>query len=378
MAMRVTIVGAGPAGLYLAYLLERSRLKVEVEVFEQNPPDATFGFGLVFSERALEFLNDEDPETLAAIRPALEHWNDSIFVHKGCEIRIDGMGYTGIGRLRLLQILQAQARSEGVEPKYLHSIDDVKACGQTDLIVGADGLNSVVRRGCENAFGTTVTYLTNRFAWFGTPKRFEALTHTFVETDLGHFNAHHHPHAPDMSTFVVEVDEATFFRAGFDKMDTDQARVVCEQVFSETLDGQRLLSNKSIWRQFPKVWNERWSTGNRVLVGDALHTAHFSIGSGTRLAMEDTIALARALEQHAPDLPAALAAYEEARKAIVTKLVIAANASAAWYERFAEHMTLAPMDFAMSYITRSGRVDLERLRRSSPAFVAAYEASRTG
>ena len=300
--MRVAIVGAGPAGLYLAYLLKRSKLKVEVEVFEQNPPDATFGFGLVFSERALEFLNDEDPDTLAAIRPALEHWNDSILVHKGQEVRIDGMGYTGIGRLRLLQILQARARSVGVEPKYLHVIDDLETCGDADLIVGADGVNSVVRRGYENVFGTTVTYLTNRFAWFGTAKKFEALTHTFVETELGHFNAHHHPHAPDMSTFVVEVDEPTFFRAGFDKMDTDRAKAACEEVFAETLDGHRLVSNKSIWRQFPKVWNERWSIGNRVLVGDALHTAHFSIGSGTRLAMEDAIALAKALEQHAADV----------------------------------------------------------------------------
>ena len=375
--MRVAIVGAGPAGLYLAYLLERGKLKVQVEVFEQNPPDATFGFGLVFSERALEFLNDEDHGTLAAIRPALEHWKDSILVHNGREVRIDGMDYTGIERLRLLQILQRRARSVGVEPKYLHSIDDLEACGDADLIVGADGVNSVARRGYENVFGTTVTYLTNRFAWFGTTKRFEALTHTFVETELGHFNAHHHPHDPDMSTFVVEVDEPTFFRAGFDKMDADRAKGVCEQVFAETLQGHGLVSNKSIWRQFPKVWNERWSRGNRVLVGDALHTAHFSIGSGTRLAMEDAIALAKALEKHAADIPAALADYEEARKPIVTKLVAAANASAAWYERFAEHMALAPMDFAMSYITRSGRVDLERLRRSSPAFVAAYEASRT-
>lgn len=374
--MRIAIVGAGPAGLYLAYLLKRGTLKVEVEVFEQNPADATFGFGLVFSERALEFLNEADPGTLAAIRPALEHWNDSILVHNGCEIRIDGMGYTGIGRLRLLQILQRQARSVGVEPKYLHPIDHLETCGAADLIVGADGVNSVVRRGYENLFGTTVTHLTNRFAWFGTTKKFEALTHTFVQTELGHFNAHHHPHATDMSTFVVEVDEPTFFRAGFDAMDGDHAKAVCEKVFAGALDGHRLLSNKSLWRQFPKVWNERCSVGNRVLAGDALHTAHFSIGSGTRLAMEDAIALARALEQHAADIPAALAAYEEARKLIVARLVTAANASAAWYERFAEHMALAPMDFAMSYITRSGRVDLERLRRSSPAFVAAYEASR--
>ena len=376
--MRVAIVGAGPAGLYLAYLLMRSKLKVEVEIFEQNPPDATFGFGLVFSERALEFLNDEDPGTLAAIRPAVEHWKDSILVHNGYEVRIDGMDYTGIGRLRLLQILQAQARSVGVEAKYLHPIEDPDACAKADLVVGADGVNSVIRRGHENMFGTTVTYLTNRFAWFGTTKHFEALTHTFIETELGHFNAHHHPHAPDMSTFVVEVDERTFFRAGFDKMDGDQTQAVCEQVFDEILDGHGLVSNKSIWRQFPKVWNERWSTGNRVLVGDALHTAHFSIGSGTRLAMEDAIALAKALERHPQHLPMALAEYEATRKPIVTKLVAAANASAAWYERFADHMALAPMDFAMSYITRSGRVDLERLRRSSPAFVAAYEASRIG
>jgi 2-polyprenyl-6-methoxyphenol hydroxylase-like FAD-dependent oxidoreductase len=378
MAMRIAIVGAGPAGLYLAYLLKRGTLKVEVEVFEQNPPDATFGFGLVFSERALEFLKEADPATLAAIEPALEHWHDSILVHNGCEIRIDGMGYTGIGRLRLLEILQRQARYVGIEPKYLHPIDHLEACGDADLIVGADGVNSVVRRGYENLFGTTVTHLTNRFAWFGTTKKFGALTHTFVQTELGHFNAHHHPHALDMSTFVVEVDEPTFFRAGFDAMEGRQAKAVCEKVFANTLDGHALVSNKSIWRQFPKVWNEHCSVGNRVLVGDALHTAHFSIGSGTRLAMEDTIALAKALEQHAADIPAALTAYEEERKPIVARLVAAANASAAWYERFAEHMALAPMDFAMSYITRSGRVDLERLRRSSPAFIAAYEASRTG
>ena len=375
--MRVAIIGAGPAGLYLAYLLKRGKLKVEVEVFEQNPADATFGFGLVFSERALEFLNDEDPDTLAAIRPALEHWLDSILVHKDEEVRIDGMGYTGIGRLRLLQILQARARSVGVEPKYLHAIDDLETCANADLIVGADGVNSVVRRDYENVFVTSVNYLTNRFAWFGTAKKFEALTHTFVKTELGYFNAHHHPHAPDMSTFVVEVDEPTFFRAGFDQMDADRAKAVCEQIFAKSLDGQSLISNKSIWRQFPKVWNERWSIGNRVLMGDALHTAHFSIGSGTRLAMEDAIALAKALEQYVADVPAALAAYEEARKLAVARLVTAANAGAAWYERFAEHMALSPMEFAMSYITRSGRVDLDRLRRSSPAFVAAYEASHS-
>jgi 2-polyprenyl-6-methoxyphenol hydroxylase-like FAD-dependent oxidoreductase len=351
-------------------------LDVQVDVFEQNPPGATFGFGLVFSDRALEFLNAEDPDTLAAIKPALEYWNDSIFVHQGREVRIDGMRYTGIGRLRLLQILQARARSMGIEPQYLHPIDDVAALGKVDLIVGADGVNSQVRRSREEAFGTTVNLLTNRFAWFGTTKRFAALTHTFIETELGHFNAHHHRHAPDMSTFVVEVDQATFLRCGFGKMAPDQAQAVCERLFAKTLDGHGLISNKSVWRQFPQIRNERWSAGNCVLMGDALHTAHFSIGSGTRLAMEDAIALAKALENHSLDIPAALAEYERARKPIISKLVTAANASAAWYERFADHMALAPMEFAMSYITRSGRVDLGRLRATSPGFVAAYEAGR--
>jgi 2-polyprenyl-6-methoxyphenol hydroxylase-like FAD-dependent oxidoreductase len=202
------------------------------------------------------------------------------------------------------------------------------------------------------------------------------LSHTFVQTPLGAFNAHHHRHAPDMSTFVVEVDEPTFFRCGFDTMELVAAKAYCERVFADTLGGVALISNKSIWRQFPKIWNEHWSSGNRVLLGDALHTAHFSIGSGTRLAMEDAIALSRALQTHASDIPAALAAFEEARKPVVMKLVAAANASAEWYEHFADHMRLAPLDFAMSYITRSGRVDAERLRRTSPDFMAAYEAQR--
>lgn len=372
--MRVAVLGAGPAGLYFAYRLKRARPDAVIEIFEQNAHGATFGFGLAFSGRALEFLREQDEETYAAFAPALQSWTDSILNLNGAEIRIDGMTYTGIGRLALLGILEAQARSVGIEPRYNHRIVSLNELGGADLIVGADGANSLVRQAHD--FSTTITHLTNRYAWFGTTRRFEALCHTFIETPEGAFNAHHHPHAPGMSTFVVEVDERTFARSSFETMDAESARITCELVFKDTLQGHPLISNNSIWRRFPKIWNRRWSAGNCALLGDALHTAHFSIGSGTRLALEDAIALAAAIAAHPSDVPAALAAFEAARKPIVEKLTTAANRSADWYEHFAEHMRLAPLDFAMSYITRSGRVDLDRLRATSPQFVAAYEARR--
>lgn len=372
--MRIAILGAGPSGLYLAYLLKRAKFPADIEVIEQNPRDATFGFGLGFSESALEFLDAEDPETHAAITPAMEFWNDSNLYLKGQQVRIDGMRYAGIGRLALLRILQARAQSVGIVPTYQKAITKPEDIGEAALIVGADGANSVVRRAHEEAFGTTVKLLKNRFAWYGTHKKFAALSHTFVETELGTFNAHHHPHASDMSTFVVEMDEATFFRAGFDKMPQPEAKDLCTKIFADTLQGHELISNNSIWRQFPRIATQRWSVGNRVLLGDALHTAHFSIGSGTRLAMEDAIALAKALIASPRDMPQALADYESARKPVMIKLLNAANTSSDWYEEFPKHMQLSPIEFAYSYITRSERVDMERLRKSSPEFVAAYEA----
>ena len=370
--MHIAILGAGPAGLYLAYLIKRRRPETSITIVEQNPPDATFGFGVVFSDRALEFLREDDEATYSAIAPHMESWNDITIVHRGERVTIDGIGFSAIGRLRLLQLLQARARSVGVEPLYNRPVKDLGELGNVDLIVGADGVNSLVRRSNENRFGASVRLLTNRFAWFGTSKRFETLTQTFVETDAGSFNAHHYRYSPDLSTFIVEVDQSTFKRAGFAQMGEAETRAFCERVFAQTLDGSPLVSNNSVWRQFPIVRNERWAVDNCVLVGDALHTAHFSIGSGTRLAMEDAIAIDRALA-HSENIGAALVAYEAARRPTLEKMVSGANGSATWYEHFAEHMGLAPVDFAMSYITRSGRVDIERLRKLSPRFVGQFE-----
>ena len=373
--MHIAILGAGPAGLYLAYLIKRRSPETAVTLVEQNPADATFGFGVVFSDRALEFLREDDEATYSAITPHMESWSDITIVHRGERVTIDGVGFSAIGRLKLLLLLQARARSVGVEPSYQRAVKSLGELGKVDLVVGADGVNSLVRRSNENRFGASVRLLTNRFAWFGTDKRFETLTQTFSETKAGSFNAHHYRYSSDLSTFIVEVDQPTFARAGFAEMGEAETRVFCEHVFAQTLDGHRLISNNSIWRQFPIVHNEHWAADNCVLVGDALHTAHFSIGSGTRLAMEDAIALDRALA-HSGNVGAALVAYEAARRPTLEKLVSGANGSATWYEHFAEHMQFAPVDFAMSYITRSGRVDIERLRKLSPRFVAQFERDR--
>jgi 2-polyprenyl-6-methoxyphenol hydroxylase-like FAD-dependent oxidoreductase len=364
--MKVLVAGAGPAGLYFAYLAKRAHPDWHIEVLEQNRQDSTFGFGVVFSDRALEFLRGDDPHTYDLITPAMQVWSDLAVVHRGVPVVVDGIGFAAIGRLAFLRLLQRQAQSVGIQPEFRRAVQSVDALEGYDLVVAADGANSTVRGTAD--FGTSVTPLTNKFAWYGTTKPFRTLTQTFVQTGHGSFNAHHYRHAPEMSTFVFECDAATWQRAGLASMGESETLAYCERVFAETLEGHRLVSNNSIWRNFPNVRNRRWSVGNRVLIGDALRTAHFSIGSGTRLAMEDAIALAKALSEHSV-LEAGLAAFEAARRPVVEKLLAAAAASGAWYERFAEHMRLAPRDFAWSYIQRSGRVDPERLRKTSPKFV---------
>ena len=363
--MRVLVAGAGPAGLYFSYLLRKANPRAELRVVEQNPPDATFGFGVVFSDKALEFLRGDDPGTYDAITPQMEQWTDLTVVHRGTPVVIDGIGFSAIGRLKFLRLMQERAASVGIVPefncRFSGNVD------QYDLVVAADGANSAVRGTAD--FGTTITPLGNKFAWFGTTKLFPTLTQTFVENEHGHFNAHHYRHSAQMSTFVFECDAATWERAGFASMDEAETMKYAEETFAATLGGHRLVSNRSVWRNFPNVRNQRWHAGNVVLIGDALRTAHFSIGSGTRLAMEDAIALARALGEVGNRVPAALSAFEAARRPVVDKLVAAADASGNWYDRFPEHMKLAPREFAWSYIQRSGRIDPARLRKISPKFV---------
>jgi 2-polyprenyl-6-methoxyphenol hydroxylase-like FAD-dependent oxidoreductase len=373
--VRIAVVGGGPGGLYFAYLWKKRHPDAAIDLFEQNPAGATWGFGVVFSEQALEFLRADDPEAVDAITPRMESWKNITLYLRGESVALDGVGFSSIGRLELLTILQQRLRAVGVTPRYDTTITSVDQLTGYDLIVAADGLNSLLRRSFEKEFGASVTHSSNKFAWYGTTKRFETLSQTFVATELGSFNAHHYRYAPDMSTFLVECDPATWQRYGFADKTVEQSQAACEEVFAATLDGHRLVSNKSVWRNFPWIWNERWSHRNIVLIGDALHSAHFSIGSGTRLAIEDAVALTKALEAEA-DISSALARYETERKPIVKKLVTAARTSADWYEKFPDHMKLDLMDFAYSYITRSGRIDDTRLRAMSPEFMARYETSK--
>ena len=375
--MRIHIVGAGPAGLLFALLIKRRFPAWRVHIFEQNPPDATFGFGVVFSLNALAFLERDVADFHALLIPRLESWPMQRIVHRDEQVEIDGNGFSAIGRLELNQFLQELCAAAGVEIEYHRVIASIDEVSDGDLLVGADGGNSFIRRALEAEFETELELLTNRFAWYGTRQTFECLSLTFRANSDGSFVAHHYRHSPTMSTFVVECDETTWRHAGLDGMSENDSRTYCERVFAADLSGNSLISNKSIWRQFPLLATRRWYVGNVLLIGDASRTVHFSIGSGTRLAFEDAIALDRAFAEAGDDVSDALAAFERERRPVVEKIVAAANASSFWYERLREKMNLEPWQLAYDYMTRSGRMTDERLRELSPKFMARVETERT-
>jgi 2-polyprenyl-6-methoxyphenol hydroxylase-like FAD-dependent oxidoreductase len=376
--MHVAVVGAGPAGLLLSLLAKRRNPGWRVTVIEQNSADATYGYGVVFSEKALGFLESSEPGLLSVLTAAMQHWPIQRIVHRDERVDIDGNGFSAIGRLELLRVLQGLCVEAGVSIEYERSLESPEALGRPDLVVGADGANSVVRRSLESEFQPSIEHLTNRFAWYGTSKVFDCLTLTFRENEHGAFVAHHYRHGPGMSTFVVECDAGTWKRAELDRKSDAESRAYCERVFAPDLEGHPLVSNKSTWRRFALLSNRRWFSGNCVLIGDALRTVHFSIGSGTRLALEDAIALDAAFGTAGEDVQAALAAFERARRPIVEKLLAAANASSYWYERFADRMGDEPWQLAYDYMIRSGRMTDERLRQLSPKFMARVDLARSG
>ena len=374
MPVRIGIVGAGPAGLYFALLTKRRLPTADVVVVERNPADATFGFGVVFSERALAFLRDGDAATFAVLTRRMESWPHQRIRHQGEDVDIDGNGFSAIGRLDLLYLLQDLCRGAGVVMHFEHEITDLEGFADRDLVVGADGIGSSVREAHASAFGTRIGTMGNYFVWYGTDRPFDCLTLSFVASDQGPVVAHYYRYAPTSSTFIVECDAQTWHRTGFAGCDDAASRAACEALFADDLAGHRLISNQSHWRNFPVVTNRAWHHGNVVLIGDALRSVHFSIGSGTRLAMEDAIALDGALADAGDDIAAGLVAFEAARRPVVDKIMAAGGESAGWYEAFGARMHLDAYDFAYDYMTRSGRMSHDRLQGTAPRFAAAHAA----
>ena len=372
--MKIRILGGGPASLYFAALMKQHDPSHDIVVYERGPRDATWGFGVVFSDRALEFLRGDDEALYLLLTPHMETWQNITIVHNDTRIPIAGNGFTAIGRLEMLKLLYAHVEGLGVSIVFdteITSLSQPELAG-ADLVVAANGAFSWVRSENEARFGTTVDWRPNKIIWYGTSKPFDSLSLTFRDTPNGVFCAHHYRYNPGMSTFLVEVEEQTWKKAGFEQMSPADTIRHCEQVFAKDLDGHPILSNNSYWRNFPAIWNERWSFDNVVLMGDALRTAHFSIGSGTRLAMEDAVALFKAFKEQ-PGVPQALARYQEIRQPPMKKIWNAANVSLRWYEHMDEHMTLDPVTFAYNYMTRTGRVDHAEVRKRDPGLAAAYE-----
>jgi anthraniloyl-CoA monooxygenase len=380
--VKIAVLGGGPAGLYFSILAKKANPHWNITVFERNRADATFGWGVVFSDKTMDGFMQADPQTHAAITLAFRHWDDIDVFFKGHKITSGGHGFCGIGRIKLLEILQKRAKGLGVKLVFQTDVTDPdEYAADHDLVIAADGVSSVTRRKYEDIFKPNMQVRHNRFIWLGSRRKLDAFTFDFAETEWGWFNLHAYRFDKDWSTFIVETPEKNWLKAGLDKMDPQQAIGLCEKLFAERLDGFPLISNarhlrgSAVWLKFQRILCEKWFHKNIVMIGDAAHTAHFGIGSGTKLAMEDAMALARVLTEHgAGDIQDALARYQEEREIEALKLQSAARNRMEWFEQVERYVHLEPEQFSYSLLTGSQRIGHENLKLRDAHYVEGVEA----
>ena len=377
-AMKIACIGGGPAGLYFAISMKLRNPAHDITVIERNPPDNTFGWGVVFSDATIENLKENDPQTAREILDSFAHWDDIDVHFKGTTVTSGGHGFCGIARSRLLDILQCRAAEFDIPVAYESEVESLEPYLGYDLVVAADGINSRVRETYADKFKPSIDVRKNRFIWLGTHHKFDAFTFIFVETEHGWVWAHAYRFDDDTCTFIVEMSEETWQAAGLGKMELQAGIEWCEGLFAEWLAGDKLLNDAphpsdEAWRKFPAISCAQWSFGNVVLMGDAAHTAHFSIGSGTKLAFEDAISLAELITEKG-DLQAAFDVYEEERRLEVIKLQSAARNSTQWFEDVPRYAALEPIQFAYSLLTRSQRVSHENLRLRDRPWLESVES----
>jgi anthraniloyl-CoA monooxygenase len=370
--MQIAIIGGGPAGLYAAILLKKQRPQADITVYERNRHDDTFGFGVVFSDATLDNFEKYDPPSYRRITQEFAYWDDIAVHFRGSVHRVGGNGFCGCSRRMLLLILQERARELGVTLLFEAEIDDESRFADADLVVLADGINSRFREKFAEHFQPEVDLRSNKFAWMGSTRPLDAFTFIFEETEWGPFIAHAYQYEVGHSTWVFETDPTTFVRAGLDRMDEQQAAALMERIFAWFLEGHKVLINRSTWRNFPMIRSKRWVKDNMVLLGDAKATAHFSIGSGTKLAMEDAIALADAMA-HAPTVDAALDTYEHGRREEVEKTQHAADVSLVWFEHVDRFWDFDPVQFAFGVMTRAKAITYDNLTLRAPDFVTEVD-----
>jgi anthraniloyl-CoA monooxygenase len=380
--MKINILGGGPAGLYFAILMKKADPSHDVTIIERDGPDDTFGWGIVFSGRTLAGLADYDEPSHDAIADAFQLWDNVDVVHQGEKISIRGNSFAGIGRLAFLNILHDRCRELGVMIRFHTNVTEADHSSylEADLVLAADGANSLTRHLYAEQFQPEIEMGRNKYIWLGTHRLFHGLTFTFRQHESGAYAAHSYKFNGSTSTFIAELSEETWRRAGYEGMSEEETLKYLQGVFADDLDGYPLMTNGFLkWLNFPIIRNRCWHHGNMVLAGDALRTAHFSIGSGTKLALEDSIALFESFQAKGTgDVSAVLRHYQESRKPEVDAYQQAAHSSLVWFETIEERMNLAPVAMAWEVMTRSGRVDADSLRKRDARFVERYETWKAG